>query len=173
MSVVLLFATLAAGILIGVAWSERGSDTAAVPMADVDPAPQAPDGEDAEEPDPDGGRERRRPVIFELDLDTAQLNRLETQRQYYREQFEQLDGEMQREMGRKRGQLRRAAWDSVRAVLRPEQVPMYDSLLTARYSRNDTTRSEGGRGNGRDRGRRPDGQDGNRRPFGPQHWKDY
>ena len=172
MSVVLLFATLAAGILIGVAWSERGSDTAAVPMEDIEPAPQVADADDADDPDRDNERERRRPVIFEMDLDSTQIDRLEGQYQYFREQFDELDGEMQREMGRRRGQLRRVAWDSIRAVLRPEQVPVYDSLLTARYSRNDTTRSDGGRGNSRDRGRRPDSQDGNRRPHFSEHWKD-
>ena len=172
MSVVLLFFTLAAGILIGVAWSERGSDTAAVPMEDIEPAPQVADADDADDPDRDNERERRRPVIFEMDLDSAQIDRLEGQYQYFREQFDELDDDMQREMGRRRAQLRRAAWDSIRAVLRPEQVPVYDSLLTARYTRNDTTRGDGDRSNDRDRGRRPDSQDGNRRPHFNEHWKD-
>ena len=172
MSVVLLFFTLAAGILIGVAWSERGSDTAAAPMEDIEPAPQVADADDADDPDRNDERGRGRPVIFEMDLDSTQIDRLEWQYQYFREQFDELDGEMEREMGRRRAQLRRAAWDSIRAVLRPEQVPVYDSLLTARYTRNDTTRGDGDRSNGRDRGRRPDSQDGNRRPHFSEHWKD-
>ena len=179
MSVVLLFATLAAGILIGVAWSERGSDTAAVPMDEVEPAPQTPDAEDADDPDPDGGRVRRRPVIFELDLDSAQLARLDGQRQYLIQQSEVLDEEMQAlsdEIRRRQRELRRAAWDSIRAVLRPEQTARYDSLLTARFSRGDSTRSDGDRGNSRDRGRRPDSPDRSWRPFlsplSPQHGKD-
>ena len=178
-SVVLLFATLAAGILIGIAWSERGSDTAAVPVEDVEPTAEAPDPEDTDDPDPDEERGRRRPVIFELDLDSSQLARLEELRQYFMQEFDAFSQELEaldEQMDARRWELRRAARDSTRAVLRPDQLATYDSLLTARYSRgnrNDTTGSDGGRGDGRERGRRPDGQDGNRHSQFPEFWKDY
>ena len=174
MSVVLLFATLTAGFLVGVAWSKRGSDAPSVPMEVVEPGGQTLGAEDADDPGPDSGRERRRPVIFDLPLDSAQLARLEAQRAHFSEAFDGLNEEMRREEGRRRGQLRREAWDSIRAVLRPDQLATYDSLLTARNSRgdrDDTTRNDGGRRNDRDR--RPDGQEGNRRPHIPEYWKDH
>ncbi|MDE2652929.1 MAG: hypothetical protein OXI71_03850 [Gemmatimonadota bacterium] len=179
MSVVLLFATLAAGILIGVAWSERGSDVDVLSVEVVEPAAEAPDTEEAEAPDPDDERERRRPVIFELDLDSDQLARLEELRQHFMQEFEAFSQELEaldERMDARRWELRRAARDSTRAVLRPDQLARYDSLLNARYSRgnrNDTTRSDGGRGEGRDRGRRPDSQDGNHHPHFPKFWKEY
>ncbi len=175
-SVVLLFATLAAGFLIGVAWSERGSDAPAEPMQAVEPDEQAREAENTDDPGRDSERERRRPVIFELNLDSAQRARLETQRAYFSEAFDGLNEEMRREEGRRRGQLRGAAWDSIRAVLRPDQLATYDSLLTARFSRgnrNDTTRSDGDRNDGRDRSRRPDGPGGDRPPHIPKYWKDH
>lgn len=177
MSVVLLFATLAAGILIGVAWSERGRDT--VPLETVQPTAQPTGTDDTGDPADsagarsDGNRERRPPVIFELDLDPAQETELEEVRQSFIQQWGELEDEMKEEADRRERELRRAAWEATRAVLRPDQLARYDSLLTARYSRRDSIRGDGGRGNGRDRSRRPDGQENNRGPFGPKHWKDF
>lgn len=174
MSVVLLFATLAAGILIGVAWSERGRDT--VPLETVQPTAQPTGTDDTGDPADsagtrsDGDRERYRPVIFQLDLDPAQETELEELRETFIRQWGELEDEMKEEADRRERELRRAAWEATRAVLRPDQLARYDSLLTARR---DSIRGDGGRGNGRDRSRRPDGQDNNRRPFGPEHWKDY
>lgn len=191
MSVVLLFATFAAGILIGVAWSERGNDADAVPMEGLETARQTTDtegtddaGAGAEPADSggartDGNRGRRRPVIFELDLDSGQLARLDEAYQYFTQEFEAFSRELEElddRMDARRWELRRAARDSTRAVLRPDQLARYDSLLTARYSRgnrNDTTRSDGDRGSGRDRGSRPNGENNNRHPYIPKPWKDH
>ncbi len=192
MSVVLLFATFAAGILIGIAWSERGSGADAVPMEGLETARQTAGAEGADdtgagaeradsgEARPDGNRGSRRPLIFEVDLDSVQLARLDENYQHFTREFEAFSRELEAlddRMEARRRELRRAAWDSTRAVLRPDQLAMYDSLLSARYSRgnrNDTTRSDGDRGSGRDRSRRPDGQDGNRRPHFPEkYWKGH
>lgn len=174
MSVVLLFATLSAGVLIGVAWSERGGDMDAIPLEGVEPTRQtAADGDASAEPAdsgaarPDGNRGRRRPVIYELDLDSVQLARLDGLRRSFSQEFERLDDERDR----RARELRRAVWDSTRAVLRPGQLAMYDSLLTARSNRNDTIGGDG-RDDDSDRRRRPEGQDGNHRPYTPKPWKD-
>ena len=192
MSMVLLFATFAAGILIGIAWSERGSDADAVPMGGLETARQNSGTEGADdtgagaeradsgEARPEGNRGRRRPLIFEVDLDSVQLARLDENYQHFTREFEAFSQELEAlddRMEARRRELRRAAWDSTRAVLRPDQLARYDSLLSARYSRgnrNDTTRSDGDRGNDRDRSRRPDGQDGSRRPHFPEkYWKGH
>ncbi len=173
MSVVLLFVTLAAGILVGVAWSERDRDETATPPDEVEQAARTPAADDPDDPGQDRDRERRPPVIFELDLDPEQRARLEGMGELFTREWEALDEEMHQEMRRRQRELRRAAWDSTRAVLRPDQLARYDSLLTARYARRDSIRGGGGRGNDSDRGRRPDDQNNNRRPFSPEHWKDH
>ena len=181
MSVVLLFLTLAAGILIGMAWSERGGDGDSVPMEVLGPAqptddPEEPadadQGDDPEARDatrderPEGER-RRGPVIYELDLEPDQRTTVDGLIQHFRIGLEELDDEMAAEMWRRRGALASALRDSIKAVLRPEQAALYDSLLTVRYSRSGSDRGDrgrdgDGRGDGRERDRDGDGRDDGR-----------
>lgn len=195
MSVVLLFLTLAAGVLIGMAWSERAGEGDSVPMEVLSPADQTGDpeepadadaGDDPESRDdtrgerPEGER-RRGPVIYELDLEPDQRTTVDGLIQHFRIGLEELDDEMTAEMWRRRGALASALRDSIKAVLRPEQAALYDSLLTVRYSRSgddrgDRGRDGDGRGDGRERDRDDDGSgDGrerDRHPDGRDHGRE-
>ena len=158
LSIALLFLTLAAGVLIGIAWNERRSTAAPEPVEVVGPAGDARETDDTEAPGgdetaEDDERGRRRPVIYDLDLDPAQSTRVDEIVQHFMHNWEDLDEEMQRETWRRRGVMRLAVLDSIKSILRPEQLVVYDSLLAVRFSPNR------GRGESRERGRRPDGSD--------------
>ena len=162
LSVVLLLLTLAAGILIGMAWSEHAGDGDSTPMEVLSPARPAGDSDEAADADADPEERedtrRRGPVIYELDLAPDQRTTVDGLIQHFRIGLEELDDEMAEEMWRRRDALAAALRDSIKAVLQPEQAALYDSLLTVRYSRSSGARGERGRGgsdrsDGRDRER--------------------
>lgn len=157
-SVLLLILTLAAGVLIGMAWSERSEGALDDPVEIVDRPGDAARPDMAEEPPDEDERERRPPTIYELDLDPAQRGHVDEIIQHFQQGLEDLDTEMERELWRRRGRLASAVRDSIKSVLRPEQVMVYDSLLAERYGSGRRSRDDD-RGNGRDRDQRPGNPD--------------
>ncbi len=142
-SVLLLVLTLAAGVLIGMAWSERRTEASGDPVGIVAQPGPAARPETAEQPPDDDERERRPPTIYELDLDPDQRGHVDEIIQHFRQGLEDLDNEMERELSRRRGRLASAVRDSLKSVLRPEQVMVYDSLLAERYGSGRRNRGEG------------------------------
>lgn len=150
-SVLLLVLTLGAGVLIGMAWTERQSAADGDPIEIVEQPGAAEQPDMADEPSGESERQPRPPTIYELDLDPGQREHVDELIQHFRQGLEDLDTEMERELWRRRGRLASAVRDSIKSILRPEQVMVYESLLAERYGRDRR-----GRGDGRGRGPRPE-----------------
>lgn len=151
-SVLLLSLTLAAGVLIGVAWSERSAGALDDPVEIVGQPADVARPDMAEQPAEEDERESRPPTIYELDLNPEQRGHVDELVQHFQQGLEVLDAEMERELWRRRGRLASAVRDSIKSVLRPEQVMVYDSLLAERYGSGRRNRDDD-RGDGRDRDR--------------------
>ncbi|NNF28286.1 MAG: hypothetical protein HKN73_13765 [Gemmatimonadetes bacterium] len=117
-SLVLLGLVLATGFLMGMAWDGTG-----IPQVAEQPAVPP----DEAEP------ERRTRLVDQLGL--AETQRVEVERiiEHYRVQMKALDEEFQEVYRPRRSELIRVTRDSIKAVLNPNQVMLYDSLLEARY----------------------------------------
>lgn len=157
-SVVLLLLTLAAGVLMGMAWSERRGRAVVepVPLEEPPTPSQAARPDTADESRDEGDRPSRQPVIYDLDLDLGQREQVDMMIQHFRQSWENLDNEMDRQLGSSRRQLSSTLRDSLKSILRPEQAVVYDSLLAERYGRDRR-----GRGEDRDGDRRRNQRPGN------------
>ena len=113
----LLGLVLGTGFLMGIAW-DRGEASAASPT----PAESE-----------DGQPERRTRVIDQVGLADDQRADVDRIIEHYRVQMKALDAEFREAYRPRRGAVVRAARDSIRALLSPSQVMVYDSLLEARY----------------------------------------
>lgn len=154
-SVLLLVLTLAAGVLIGMAWNERRTGAVVDQVEIVRQDGEAARPEMADDTPQEGERQRRQSTIYELDLDPAQHDQVDELIEHFRQGLKDLDSEMEREMWRQRGRLANAVRDSIKSILRPEQAMVYDSLLAERYGRSDRRDRGNGRG-GSPRSENPD-----------------
>ena len=140
LSVALLTLVLAAGFLMGMAWD--GGDAAAR-VVEEDPRPEEP--------------ERRSRVIDQVGLEPGQQEQVDRIVEHYRARMKDLDQEFREAYRPRQREVVRQTRDSIKAILRPEQAMLYDSLIEARY----------GRGNGSD-GEARDGDDSGRGGGGSQ-----
>lgn len=115
LSVVLLSLVLGAGFLMGLAWN--GSEAAA---GVVEPQ--------ADSPEP----ERRGRMIDQVGLDALQREEVDRIVEQMRVRMRELDREFQEAHRPRRGEIIQQTRDSLKAVLAPDQVILYDSLLDAR-----------------------------------------
>ncbi len=151
-SVVLLGLTFAVGFMFGLAWDARqGADVAPVEeaaepaeAAEVAVEPAATDS--AEEANADRGRA----VIYEVGMEPAQHNAVDEIIGHFRSEWAAIE-EARHEHNRMQRSLIADAQDSIRAILTPQQIAVYDSLLAVHYPRN-----RDGRGDGRRERRRDD-----------------
>ena len=135
-SAILLILTLAAGFAIGLAW--RGNRAQ---PAEAD----APSSRDAD-------RGRRALVIHEIGLDPETRAQVDEIISHFGSRTRALDREFREAYRPRQRALIGQARDSIRSVLTPEQVAVYDSLLAVRYDGRgrDGSRGRGPReGNGR------------------------
>lgn len=155
-SVVLLFVTLAAGFMLGMAWDARRPAQTGVPDEVVEIAPPEP-----EEPAEEEGAERERgPVIYEVVMQPEQRAAVDEIIVHFQSSMDGLRETARRDYNRNRTDLLMATQNSIRAVLNADQIAEYDSLLVVRYSPD--------RG-GRDRSRR-DGSGDERPGDGGGRW---
>ena len=153
-SVVLLFVTLAAGFMLGMAWdARRPAQTGAVEEVVELPAPE----EDESAGEGDTGRQRG-PVIYEVVMQPEQRAAVDEIIVHFSSSMDALRETARRDYNRERTDLLMATRDSIRAVLNPDQIAEYDSLLAVTYSpdrgrdgsrRNDSDDDRPGSGGGR------------------------
>lgn len=132
-SAVLLVLTLAAGFAIGMAW-----------RSDAEPTREDEEGEVPRSRE--GDRGRRALVIHEVGLDPEVRAQVDEIISHFGRRMQALDREFQEAYRPRQRALIGQARDSIRSILTPRQVVVYDSLLALRYD-----------GRGRDRGRPPRG----------------
>ena len=147
-SVVLLFATLAAGFMLGMAWDSRRAVQQGAPEEAVEVSTPEPE-EEAEE---EGAERQRGPVIYEVGMEPHQRAAVDEIIGHFRSSMNSLRNDAERDYSRKRMDLLMATQDSIKAVLNPDQVAEYDSLLAVRYPPNRGDRDGGRRGGRRDGG---------------------
>ena len=148
-SAVLLVLTLAAGFAIGMAWP-----------SDAEPPP-----EEGEAPGSrDGDRGRRALVIHEVGLDPEVRAQVDEIISHFGRRMQALDREFREAYRPRQRALIGQARDSIRSILTPRQVVVYDSLLALRYDGRgrDGGRSPRGGGRSRDDGRSRDNGRGGR-----------
>ncbi len=141
LSILLLATTLAAGVMLGRAWSVRAPLPDAPAPADLvsEPEPEPEETDPAEdaaaegEERGDGERRNREPVIYEVGLEASQRESVDRIITHFRERSRSLNREMRDRYDREQAALFSATRDSLRAVLNPEQIVRYDSLLAVRY----------------------------------------
>lgn len=152
-SVVLLFVTLAAGFMLGMAWdARRPAETRAVEEVVELPAEEA--DESAEQEDTE--RERG-PVIYEVVMQPEQRAAVDEIIVHFRSSMDALREGARRDYDRDRMDLLMATQDSIKAVLNADQISEYDSLLAARYSPDRGERGDSRR-DGSDDERRGEGE---------------
>lgn len=124
----LLGLVLGTGFLMGVAWDRDDAPEGSPPPAEAD----------------DGQAERSPRVIDQVGLAEGQRADVDRIIEHYRVQMKALDAEFRTAYRPRRGDLVRAARDSIRAILSPSQTMVYDSLLEARYGsdRNESAPSQ-------------------------------
>jgi hypothetical protein len=137
-SVVLLFLTLAAGFMLGMAWDSRRS----APAGDVEEVVVSPTPETGETEEEEGAERQRGPVIYEIGMEPEQRAAVDEIIVHFRSSMNSLRGDAERDYDRKRRGLILAIQDSIKAVLNPDQVAEYDSLLAVRYSPNRGSRRD-------------------------------
>ncbi len=138
LSVLLLVSTLAAGVMLGRAWSVRAPVGETPVPADPVPAPEEaapPEEASADSQEREGGEERRNrgPVIYQVGLEDSQREDVDRIITHFRERVRTLNREMRDRYDREETALLSATRDSLKAVLNPGQIIMYDSLLAVRY----------------------------------------
>ncbi len=131
-SVVLLFVTLAAGFMLGMAWdTRRPAQTGTAEVVAI----QTPDVEETQEDAEQGDTERERgPVIYEVVMQPEQRAAVDEIIVHFRSSMDALREAARRDYDRERMDLLMATQDSIKAVLNADQIAEYDSLLAARYS---------------------------------------
>ena len=152
-SVVLLFVTLAAGFMLGMAWdSRRAAETGTVEEVVELPV------ETADETAEQGDAERQRgPVIYEVVMQPEQRARVDEIIVHFQSSMDALRETARRDYDRDRMDLLMATQDSIKAVLNPGQIAEYDSLLAVRYSPDRGDQDDSRRG-GSDDERRGEGE---------------
>ncbi len=131
-SVVLLFVTLAAGFMLGMAWDARRPAQTGTPEV---VAIQTPDPEETEEDAEQGDAERQRgPVIYEVVMQPGQRAAVDEIIVHFRSSMDALRETARQDYDRERMDLLMATQDSIKAVLNADQIAEYDSLLAVRYS---------------------------------------
>lgn len=131
-SVVLLFVTLAAGFMLGMAWdARRPIQTGAI--EEVVEVPAREEDESAEEGD---GERQRGPVIYEVVMEPGQRAAVDEIIVHFQSSMDALRETARRDYNRQQMDLLMATRDSIRAVLNPDQIAEYDSLLAVHYSPN-------------------------------------
>lgn len=129
-SIVLLFVTLAAGFMLGMAWdTRRPVQTGAVEEVVAIPAPE--EDESAEEGDTERQRE---PVIYEVVMQPEQRAAVDEIIVHFSSSMDALRETARRDYNQRRTDLLMATRDSIRAVLNPDQIAEYDSLLAVHYA---------------------------------------
>ncbi len=146
-SVVLLFATLAAGFMLGMAWDARRPAQAGTVEEVVEiPAPE--EDESAGE----GDAERQRdPVIYEVVMQPEQRAAVDEIIVHFSSSMDALRETARQDYNRRRMDLLMATQDSIKAVLDPDQIAEYDSLLAVRYSPDRSRDGSRRNGSGDDR----------------------
>ena len=153
-SVLLLVLTLVVGFMFGLAWSSR-QPTDAFPVEETAETGAEPEAEETIE-QADTARNRG-PVIYEVQMDPNQRAGVDEIIRHLRSNMRALNDEAQEDYqryDRSRTMLLAATQDSIKAILNPDQIAEYDSLLEARYPRN-----RDGRGDPRRERRRDDRQE--------------
>lgn len=131
-SVVLLFVTLAAGFMLGMAWDSRRPAQDGTPEEIVElPTPEPEDAKEEE-----AGERQRGPVIYEVGMQPGQRVAVDEIIRHFRSSMNALQDDAEQDYNRKRMDLLSATQDSLKATLNPDQVAEYDSLLAVRYSPN-------------------------------------
>ena len=146
-SVVLLFVTLAAGFMLGMAWDSRRSSPDGAPEEVVEiatPEPEEPEEEDTER--------QRGPVIYEVGMEPGQRAAVDEIIGHFRSSLDALRDDAERDYNRNRRDIVMATQDAIKAVLNSDQIAEYDSLLAVRYAPNRGDRDGGRRGSRRDDG---------------------
>ena len=146
-SLLLLGLTLAVGFMFGMAWDAHQP-------ADVVPVEET--AESAVEPEPEEPAEEtnagrnRGPVIYEVGLEPEQRAAVDEIIRHLRSRWTALE-EAREEYDQRQRALVAETQDSIKAILNPQQIAQYDSLLAVRYPRN-----RDGRGDTRRERRRDD-----------------
>lgn len=149
-SVVLLFVTLAAGFMLGMAWDSRRSSPDGAPEEVVEIA--TPEPEEPEEPEEEDTERQRGPVIYEVGMEPDQRAAVDEIIGHFRSSLDVLRDDAERDYNRNRRDIVMATQDAIKAVLNSDQIAEYDSLLAVRYAPNRGDRDGGRRGSRRDDG---------------------
>lgn len=131
-SAVLLVLVLAAGFAIGVAWQ---SDEAQPPLEEVDARPSRNEERGRAAVGERMARERRALVIHEIGLDPETRAQVDEIISHFGSRMRALDREFRETYRPRQRALINETRDSIRAILTPRQVAVYDSLLALRYDR--------------------------------------
>lgn len=129
-SVVLLFVTLAAGFMLGMAWDARRP----APPAPVEEVVELPVEEADESAEQEDTERQRGPVIYEVVMQPEQRAAVDEIIVHFRSSMDALRETARQDYDRERMDLLMATQDSIKAVLNADQIAEYDSLLAARYS---------------------------------------
>ena len=130
-SVLLLGLTLAVGFMFGLAWDTRqGTDAVTVDAIAQDVAEP-----EAEEPTEETNTGRGRgPVIYEVVLEPEQRADVDEIVRHFRGRWSAIE-EVREEYNQRQRALFLETQDSIKAILNPQQIAQYDSLLAVRYPR--------------------------------------
>lgn len=151
-SVVLLFVTLAAGFMLGMAWDARRLAQSGA----VEEVVEIPVEEADESAEQDTERQRG-PVIYEVVMQPEQRAAVDEIIVHFRSSMDALRETARRDYDRDRMDLLMATQDSIKAVLNADQIAEYDSLLAVRYPPNRGDRDDSRR-DGPDDERRGEGE---------------
>ena len=138
-ALVLLGLTLTMGFMVGRAWDVVGSPEGDAVAMSPETSPQG-EAADQSEDEPDAAEDRqpgneggRGPVIYQVGLHDAQRADVDEIIAHFRASMRALDEQARRDYDEKQSALLIATRDSIKAVLNPDQIARYDSLLAARY----------------------------------------
>ena len=151
-SVVLLFVTLAAGFMLGMAWDARRLAQSGA----VEEVVEIPVEEADESAEQDTERQRG-PVIYEVVMQPEQRAAVDEIIVHFRSSMDALRETARRDYDRDRMDLLMATQESSKAVLNADQIAEYDSLLAVRYPPNRGDRDDSRR-DGPDDERRGEGE---------------
>ncbi len=154
-SLLLLGLTLAVGFMFGLAWDARQAPDV-VPVEETAETVAEPDTEEPAE-EASAGRGRG-PVIYEVAMEPEQRAAVDEIIGHLRSRWASIE-EAREEYDRRQRALVAEAQDSIKAILNPQQIAQYDSLLAVRYPRNRDGRGDERRERRRDD--RPQGGEGN------------
>ncbi|MDE2753912.1 MAG: hypothetical protein OXI83_15160 [Gemmatimonadota bacterium] len=158
-SLLLLGLTLAVGFMFGLAWDARRAPDVVPDVVPVEETAETVAEPDAEEPAEEASAGRGRgPVIYEVAMEPEQRAAVDEIIGHLRSRWASIE-EAREEYDRRQRALVVEAQDSIKAILNPQQIAQYDSLLAVRYPRNRDGRGDERRERRRDD--RPQGGEGN------------